>query len=161
MDTIKKFIKYALIIAVFYILVNIMAYGFILKTYKNINNYEVLVDKPSIEVVESKATKVNGYVVGHITNNTDALIYQKYLQINLYNSKDKYLGTTYVELSNFQVEKTLEFKANYKYNDVAKITIDITDDMPEQETIKLTPYEAGMAAVISFSVLLFAMWLII
>lgn len=142
MDTMKKFAKYALWVIIGYILVNIMAYGYITKTYKNINNYQILVDSPSIEIIESKGTKINGYIVGKVTNNTDALIFQKYIRINCYNSKDQYVGTNYVEMSNFQTGKTLEFKSSYDYTDVAKFTIDISDEkvvQKENERIEVSP----------------------
>ena len=138
MDTMKKFAKYALLIIITYILVNLMAYGFIMKSYKNISNYEVLVKEPSIEVIESKATKVNGYVVSKITNNTDSLIHEKYIRINFYNDRNKFVGSKYVELNSFQVDKTLEFKSSYKYSKVSNFTIDITDTkVTEEETNKL------------------------
>lgn len=133
MDTVKKFVKYGIWLIIGYILVNFIAYGYIMKTYKNINNYQILVETPSIEITESKATKINGYIVGKITNNTDALIFQKYLRVNFYNDKEQYLGTNYVEISNFQTGKTVEFKTSYNFTDVAKFTIDITDEKVEQK----------------------------
>ena len=133
MDTVKKFIKYAIILIIGYVLINILTYGIVANTYYNVNDYQILAESPSITITESKATRINGYVVGKVTNNTDALIYNKYLRMNFYNQNGQYLGSNYVELSNFQSGKTLEFRTNYRYLKVASYTIDVTDQKVEKK----------------------------
>ena len=133
MDTVKKFIKYALWVIIGYILVNILTYGIVANTYHNVNNYDILMESPSVTVTKSKATRINGYIIGNVTNNTDALIFEKYLRINFYNEHGQYVGSNYVELNNFQSGKTLEFRTNYNYMKVASYTIDVADEKIENK----------------------------
>lgn len=54
MERIKQFALYILIIIVFYLFVSLASYSFINKTYKNINEYEILTKSPKIEILEKK-----------------------------------------------------------------------------------------------------------
>lgn len=129
MESVKKFFVYILMFVALYIFVSLASYGFILNTYKNLNNYEILSQSPKIEIVESKATNVNGYVVGRITNNTGSEIEQKYIKIDFYTENDTYLGTEYVEIKDFSKDEVLEFKSSFKYNGVEKYKINCVNSI--------------------------------
>jgi len=131
MDTVKKFIKYAIWLIIGYILVNVMTYAFIAKMYNNISDYNILVESPNITIIESKRTRINGYVIGRVTNNTDAMITEKYIRINFFNNAGQYVGTNYVELNSFQTGRTIEFRSDYNYLKVNSFTIDLTDKKVE------------------------------
>ena len=112
MDRLKTFGMYILWVILLYIFVSLTSYAFIMKAYKNINEYEVLTASPKIEVVESKSTYVNGYVVAKVTNDTGTDIDKAYVKLDLYSENDNYLGTKYNELNNFSNGKVLEAKTN-------------------------------------------------
>lgn len=82
----------------------------------------------------------------------------KYLQINLYDKNDVYLGSEYKELKYFNINETIKFDINYRYNNVDKITLKITDEISknennyflnnvEDETLKLALPIAGFLAL--------------
>lgn len=127
MDTVKKIIMYIILVILAYVLVSLMTYGYMMKSYNNISEYQVFIENPSIEITESKSTKVNGFVSGKITNNTENTILGQYLRVNYYDAKDRYLGSTYTEMENIKPGEVLEFKTNHNYSGVAKYTMDVTD----------------------------------
>ena len=128
MKTMKKFFIYALLIIGAYFVFSIFSYIFITNTYKNINDYEILETSPQVQILESKATYINGYIKGIVTNNTDALIDSEYIKFNFYNDKDAYLGSKYVEMQSFQVGKQLEFNLNYRFTSVKKYTVEFVEE---------------------------------
>lgn len=137
MAKMKKYFRYILLIAAFWLFSDILIYLSINTTYTNVDTriYNI---SPEIVIGESKATYVNGYIKGSIKNNTDSIINNKYLQINLYSARDVKLGTKYVKIDNLEVDKYQDFEMWYKFTDVDYANITITDrieDATEEEFI--------------------------
>ena len=137
MARLKKFLLYAIMIAAFWIFSDILIYVSINSTYANIHT-RVYTNFPEIIIGESKATYVNGFVKGSIKNNTDNIINDKYLKIDLYSARDVKLGTKYVKIDNLEVDKYQEFEMWHKFTDVEYaniIVVDNIDDSVEEEFI--------------------------
>ena len=155
MNTLKKFAKYALWLIICYILVNVLSYAFIAKSYNKLDNYTILVNTPKIEIIESKATKANGYIIGSVKNNTGKVLNKEYIRINFYNNNSTYIGTEYVELNDIQENASKDFKLSYKYNNVACFSIDTTDEKAENQatrsyTYVYSPEFIGIIKVLGF-----------
>ena len=135
MERVKMYVIWALLIVVGFILVRFLSQGIMIKAFENINNYEILVQAPSITVTEAKATNVNGYISGTVKNNTDALIYEGYMLVDFYNSQNSFVGRKVVEVKDFQVGKTAEYRVSFKYNDVKSFTIQFTDEAKQAVTL--------------------------
>lgn len=136
METLKKFWMYFLMFIGFFLLVTLLTNFLMRDNYKN-TNYEIKAESPAIEVTESKAAYSNGYIKGTVTNNTGELISLKYLQINLYNKDDVYLGSEYKELKLFNVNETINFDMSYNYLNIDKVTLGFTDEIPEEKGFNL------------------------
>jgi len=136
MERIKTFLIYILLIIGAYILFSFLAFGFITNTYKNIKKYEILETSPSVQISESKATYINGYIIGKVTNNTDALIHSDYIKFNFYNKRNSYLGSKYVKLESFQVGRTFEFKLNFELTGVEHYTVEFTKEEEIQDEVQ-------------------------
>ena len=93
----------------FFLLVTLLTNFLMRNDYKN-TNYEIKVENPVIAVTECKSAYGNGYIKGNVTNNTEKIINLKYLQINLYNKDNVYLGSEYKELKKFYPKETNSFK---------------------------------------------------
>ena len=126
MSRLKTFFIYALVIAAFWFLSDFLIYIGINGTYKPIET-RVVSELPNINVSESKATYVNGYLKGNIYNNSDEIISKKYLKIDLYSQRDVLLGTKYVKIENLEPKKTQDFEMWFKYTDVEYCVITIVD----------------------------------
>ena len=128
MKRLKTFLLYALIIAGFWIFSDIIIYVAINGTYTNVNA-KIYTDSPEIIIGESKATYINGYIKGVIKNNTQGIINEKYVKIDLYSARDVKLGTKYIKIENLEPNNYQEFEMWYKFTDVDYATISITDDI--------------------------------
>ena len=128
MKRLKKFLIYALTIAAFWIFSDILIYLSINSSYTNVDT-KVYVNLPEIIVGESRATYVNGFVKGSIKNNTEGIINDKYLKIELYSARDIKLGTKYVKIENLEPSKYQEFEMWYKFTDVDYANITVTDNI--------------------------------
>lgn len=133
METLKKFRLYLFIFIGFFILATILTNFLMRDDYKNIINYEIKVESPKVVVTECKAAYSRGYIKGNVTNNTEELIPLKYLQINLYDEKNVYLGSEYKELKNFYPQETINFDITYDYLNINRVIIDSVDEIPQKE----------------------------
>ena len=154
MKRLKTFFIYALVIAAFWFLSNLLIYLAIYGTYKAIDT-RVFQETPSINVGESKATYVNGYVKGNIYNNTDAIINEKYLKIDLYSPRDVLLGTKFVKIENLEAKKTQNFEMWYKFTDVRYCNITVVDSAENAEDKAFLSVETKYYMVLGFLVTLF------
>lgn len=134
MQKMKKFFLYFLMIVALYIFVTILTNFEMKEKFKDItNNCEVTINSPRIEIEECKATNSHGYLKGTITNDTGKHIPIKYLQIDIYNENNVYLGSEFKELKYFNVNEKIRFDINYEYNNVNKLVIGITDKTIQEE----------------------------
>lgn len=128
MAKLKKYLLYVIIIVAFWIFSDILIYLSINSSYVNVDT-KVYSISPEITVGESKATYVNGFVKGTIRNNTDSIINNKYLKIELYSPRDVKLGTKYIKIKNLDVNKYKEFEMWYKFTDVEYANVTVTDNI--------------------------------
>ena len=136
METFKKLRLYVLMFIGFFLLVTLLTNFLMRDNYKN-TNYEIKEETPIIAVTECKAAYGNGYIKGSITNNTTAIIPLKYLQINLYDKDDVYLGSEYKELKNFYPQETINFDMSYDYLNIDKATLNFVDEIPQKKGFNL------------------------
>lgn len=128
MAKLKKYLLYVILIVAFWIFSDILIYLSINSSYANVDT-KVYSISPEITVGESKATYVNGFVKGIIRNNTDSIINNKYLKIELYSPRDVKLGTKYIKIENLDVNKYKEFEMWYKFTDVEYANVTVTDNV--------------------------------
>lgn len=133
MDRMKIFAKYLIIVIIFYLFVDLVAYIGMKNIYRDITDYKILNSSPSVEIQESKAAKTNGYIKGIVKNNTDEKIEKIYMQIDCYNDRGLHIGTKYVKIENFNSGEIKEFRINFKFAKVGRYTITFTtEDLNEK-----------------------------
>ena len=135
MKRLKKFLLYALIIVAFWIFSDILIYVAVNSTYVHIDA-KVETNSPEVIIEDSKATLVNGFVKGCIKNNTDSIIYEKYVKIDLYSPRNVKMGTKYVKIENLEPNQYQNFEMWHKYTDVDYAiitTVDNAENVPEEE----------------------------
>ena len=131
MDTMKLFIKLLVAFVLLYFFVTYMSEGFIQTAYSPLDNYKVINDSPKIEITESKATKMNGYVIGKITNNTGEKIEAQYILVDCYSKYDNNLTTNYVKIEGLEVGETKDFTIQYRCQGADRIQISTTSQEPD------------------------------
>lgn len=154
MAKLKKYLLYVIIIVAFWIFSDILIYISINSTYANVNT-RVYSISPEITVGESKATYVNGYIKGNIKNNTDSIINNKYLKIELYSPRDVKLGTKYIKIENLDVNKYQEFEMWYKFTDVEYVNITVTDNIENATEEEFLSQEATTTLILGTLIVLY------
>lgn len=129
MSRIKTLFTYLILFLLLYVIVDFLAYQYLISTYKNMT-YTISDTSLELQVMEAKATTVNGYVTGRVKNTYSKKINCIYLKIDLYSKRDIKLGTKYVKLEEFKVNETKEFRANFNLEGVEKCEFSYTlEDM--------------------------------
>mgnify|MGYP004564501847 CR=1 FL=1 len=136
MAKMKKFFLYFLMFIALYIFVTTLTNFSMKEKFKDIQNIQISVSSPKIFIEESKATNSHGYIKGNITNDTGNHIPVEYLQVDLYNENNTYLGSEFKELKYFNVNETINFEINYKYNNVNRLVIGVTDEIIQDKEKK-------------------------
>ena len=132
MGTIKKFWKYFLLFICAFFIIGFLSNLPMRDNYKDLS-YEIKTTSPEIKVEESKVEYSHGYIKGSITNNTGKHLQLKYLRVDLYNKDGKFAGTEYKELKYFNVDETINFDINFKYENVNRVELKIVDKKEEIE----------------------------
>jgi len=121
----KKIFKYVILLIVVYVLVELSVYFLTKPYYKDMNNYEILVKSPVIQITESKVAKNKGYIEGTATNETAEMINNLIIRFDFYNEQGTYVGSKYKEVEIFNASEKVKFDIQYDYKNVAEIKISI------------------------------------
>lgn len=113
----------------FWILSDILIYYGLNSTYKDIENKGDNIR--NVTVSEAEATKVNGRIIGKITNTEESNLNGKYLKINLYAESGNLLATEYVDVGNLRTNEVKSFESYFKMQDVKSYDINIVDKKEE------------------------------
>ena len=87
MDRMKTFGIYALCVILFFIFSNVMIDIAIKATYMSIGADIISKNNLEIKLSDARATFVNGYVEGNVTNKGES-VEEAYIEINLYSRRD-------------------------------------------------------------------------
>lgn len=102
---------------------------FAIKTmYHDIEIYEIQSENPEIVVDEAKATNVNGYVKGNVTNKSEEELNEKYICFLLYTSDNELIGEEYIEIGNLQPNETKSYELQFRRDNVDRFVVTITDE---------------------------------
>lgn len=121
----KKILRYVVMLIVIYLVVQIFVYFLTKAYYVDLQNYEILVKEPKIEITDSKVSKNKGYISGKATNNTGTLIKELKIKFDFYNEDGKFLGSEYKEIDYFHVNEVVNFDVKYYYQNVNEFKVSI------------------------------------
>lgn len=129
----KTFGLLALATLAFFIFSNVMINIAVKTSYTPMDSYITLRDNIKVNIEEAKATYVNGYVGGSITNNGSD-ISKTYIKIDICSKRDVLLGTRYVTLEDWKQGETKEFRMGFKLTDADYCRVSVVDEIPEDVT---------------------------
>ena len=125
----KRWFLYAIILFVF---VSIFTYLYVITMYKSIEKYQINVTGLTISVDEAKKTNVNGYIKGSIKNNKDEDLVNKFIKVEFYTKDNVNIGNEYVEIKILKGQESKTYEVKFRYQDVERFVITITDSNEEQ-----------------------------
>lgn len=131
-NTMKKFGLYVLCVILFFVFSNVIIQVALKASYEAIDTYKTIPNGIIMDITEAKATYVNGYVGGTITNKNE-MISKTYIKIDLYTKRDVCMGTKYIEITDLKQNDTQDFRMGFEFTDVDYAKISLVDEVPENE----------------------------
>ena len=153
MSTLKTFAKYAIWLILFWVLSDILIYYGINSTYKAISNKREYPKQVTINSAE--ATKVNGRIIGKISNDDENDLSGKFLKIDLYAENGNLLATEYEEIGNLRTNEVKDFETYFKMQDVKSYEITVVDQKEESsEGVFMTEdmTQIGVLALLTYMI---------
>lgn len=139
---IKKIFSYIFILIAFYIISIVLENGLIegmyVKMNGTINNktyVKGIFTEIGIDVKESRATNVNGYMDLTIKNNMNSNLEKAYLQVDLYNERDLLAETEYIEINNLESGKGRNYNIKFKANNIEGYKVSLIEQAPDESHI--------------------------
>lgn len=129
MSTLKTFAKYAIWFILFWVLSDILIYYGINSTYKAISNKGE--NPKQVTINSAEATKVNGRIIGKVSNDEENDLSGKFLKIDLYAENGNLLATEYEEIGNLRANEVKSFETYFKMQDVKSYGITVVEQKEE------------------------------
>ena len=129
MSTLKTFAKYAIWLILFWVLSDILIYYGINSTYKAISNKGE--NPKQVTINSAEATKVNGRIIGKVSNDEENDLSGKFLKIDLYAENGNLLATEYEEIGNLRANEVKSFETYFKMQDVKSYGITVVEQKEE------------------------------
>lgn len=129
MSTLKTFAKYAIWLILFLVLSDILIYYGINSTYKAISNKGE--NPKQVTINSAEATKVNGRIIGKVSNDEENDLSGKFLKIDLYAENGNLLATEYEEIGNLRANEVKSFETYFKMQDVKSYGITVVEQKEE------------------------------
>ena len=155
MSKMQTFAVYLLIIVGFFLVSLFLEGELVNQMYKNLNgtyNGEFEYNGENIglnvEVIDAKATNMNGYITARITNNTDYVIDKAYLRIDLFAKKDIKAITRYMEIVDLKPAETKDYKLKFRAGYVDTYKLAVEKDFPDEDYIfEIFGYEINTKSI--------------
>lgn len=96
--------------------------------YRPIKVYTNNAEYPTVTVTEAKQTNSNGYIKGTVTNSGEKELTGKYIKFTFYTKNDVDIGEEYIEIGTLQSKETKTYETKFKYPNVERFVITITDN---------------------------------
>lgn len=143
MSTMTSFRNYFVWIIAFFVISVILENALINDMYKpimgsangNVTFTGKLNTDLEVTVEDARATNMNGYLLIKVKNITGHYIDKCCAKIQLYTDRNVLAATKYVDISNFDVNQTKEFKINFKGNEIGSYAVTLQEDSPDKTYI--------------------------
>lgn len=137
MARLKTFLIYALIIVGFFIFSEAIIYVGLNSSYHDIERRD---NTSQVDISEAQATLVNGKIKGTINDYGDDNLTGKYVEIDLYSSRDNMVGRRYVDIETTDVNQTQDFHIYFEAEDIESYSVSIVNEKQGGE-LKIIPDE--------------------
>ena len=149
MSTPKKFVIYLIVVIAVYFFVDFASFAYIKTTYNDLSKYTIEVDNPKIEIKESKATYINGYVKGNLQNNSEQSITNKYIKFEFFSDNNICLGKKYIKIDDLEPNTKKDFEIMFNLENVKSYKVTLSQDNEEikEEDLKLDEQTKGLMLI--------------
>lgn len=138
MKRMKTFLIYALIVVGFFFFSNFIIDVGLNSSYKDIERKDNI---SQVEISEAQATLVNGKIKGKIKDaRGNESLTGKYVEIELYSSRDNMIGRRYIDIETTDVNQTQDFNVYFEAEDVKSYSVAIVNEKQDGE-LEIIPEE--------------------
>lgn len=123
----RNFRRYFIWFILLFAFVSIGSVMAVKSMYQDMTIYRIQETNPQITVSEAKATNVNGYIKGAISNNSDESITDKNLTFFLYNSNNELKATEYIDIGTLSEGQSKTYELKFKEDDIDRFLVAITN----------------------------------
>ena len=149
MARLKTFLIYALIIIGFFLFSNFIIDVGLNSSYRDITRKD---NTSQVQISEAQATLVNGKIKGTINDSGNDNLTGKYVEIDLYSSRDNMVGKRYIEIQTTDVNPKQDFSMYFEAEDVKSYSISIADEKSGEE-LKIIPDEMTRIEILAGTIL--------
>lgn len=128
MDRIKTFIKYGLAIIGGILLSELLINASLESQYRKLERRDNI---SQVIIQEAQATMVNARIKGKIENPEERPLEGKYLKFDFYSTRDVYMGTQYIDISNLEKNQTQDIEMYFRIERASYYQISMVDEKPE------------------------------
>jgi len=158
MKTLKTFLIYVLIIGGFFLTSEFLSSQLIKQMYFKLNGtvkevfqYQGEEMKLDIEIIDARASNVNGYITARIKNNTDVTVDKAYLKIDLLAKGKLKAVSRYLEITDLKPGKSKDYTLKFRAGYVDTYKIAVEDSFPDEDYIfEIFGYEINTRSILGF-----------
>ena len=158
MKTLKTFLIYALIIIGFFLTSELLSSQLISQMYFKLNGtveeifqYQGEEMKLDIEIIDAKASNVNGYITARVKNNTDVTVDKAYLKIDLLTKGKLKAVSRYLEITDLKPGKSKDYTLKFRAGYVDTYKVAVEDSFPDEDYIfEIFGYEINTRSILGF-----------
>lgn len=155
MDRLQTFMIYLLIFVGFFLFSMFLEGQLIERMYVKLGgsvqeNFEYNGENTalSVEILDAKATRMNGYLTARVTNNTDNIINKAYLKIDLFAKQDVEAMTRYMEITNLKPGESKEYQLKFRAGYVDTYQVAVVNEFPDEDYIfEMFGYEINTKSI--------------
>ena len=160
MDKLKTFLIYVLIIVGFFVVSEFLSGQLIKQMYTKL---EGTVEKEfqyqgqdlalDVEIIDARATNMNGYITARVTNNTDVTVDKAYLKLDLFAKEDIKAVSRYMEITDLKPGESKDYTLKFRAGYVDTYKVAVKEDFPDQDYIfEFLGYEINTKSVLGINV---------
>lgn len=135
MDRMKTFFVYFLLFVGMFVVFNLLENGLTSSMFGEVTGSATGNDQLSIEVSDSKASNVNGYMDIKITNTSDEYVDKAYAQVDLMDEFGNVVSTQYITVEDLAPGESKSYKVKYDGNNIEGYKVAVVDEIPDKSNV--------------------------
>ena len=160
MKKLQTFLIYILIIVGFFCVSEFLSGQLLNQMYRQLNGlveeeFEYNGEKTAlgVDIIDAKASNVNGRLTAKVTNNTDNYIDTAYLKMDLYDKNGNKAVSRYLEVNDLQPGESKDYTLKFKAGYVDKYKVAVKEDFPDKDyTFDIFGYEINTRNIFGIDV---------
>lgn len=102
-----------------------------------------------VEIIDAKATNMNGYITARVTNRSNVTVEKAYLKLDLFAKKDLKAVSRYMEITDLKPGESKDYTLKFRAGYVDTYQVAVKEDFPDQDYIfEVFGYEINTKSIL-------------